>query len=185
MSSTARTHLRCPVLRGYGRAQVGLGTAMASVLYDSVVDGDGHTPTRCGRWASALASSFGCMGLSPLTPRFGHAQARHHEGGRSRGEGEDRRLGGARRWRSRRVGRPGVDRRIRRGLLVSGSLYLAGLLGPALNAVAWRELGVFRYSVVLPLACLALSRAFASAPSPVADRSWPENSVIRSEASAA
>jgi len=52
---------------------------------------------------------------------------------------------------------------VRRGLLVSGSLCLAGLVGPALNAMAWREFGIFGYAVVLPLTCLALSRAFASA----------------------
>ncbi|MEP7054848.1 MAG: hypothetical protein ABI912_06335 [Actinomycetota bacterium] len=72
---------------------------------------------------------------------------------------------------------------VRHGLLLSGSLCLAGLLGPALNAMAWRELGIFGYSVVLPLTCLALSRAFASAPSPLADRPPHDDSVIRPEAS--
>ena len=70
----------------------------------------------------------------------------------------------------------------RRGLLVSGVLCLAGLLGPALNVIAWRELGIFGYAVVLPLTCLALSRALSSAPSPLADRSRPDHSISRSEA---
>jgi hypothetical protein len=52
----------------------------------------------------------------------------------------------------------------RRGLLLAGSLCLAGLVGPAINVIAWREIGIFGYAVVFPLTCLALSRAFASAP---------------------
>ena len=70
----------------------------------------------------------------------------------------------------------------RRGLLVSGLLCLSGLLGPAVNVIEWRELGIFGYSVVLPLTCLALSRAFSSASSPLANRSRPDDSVIRSAA---
>jgi hypothetical protein len=53
----------------------------------------------------------------------------------------------------------------RRGLLLSGSLCLAGLLGPAINVLAWRGIGIFGYAVVFPLTCLALSRAFAGTPS--------------------
>jgi hypothetical protein len=69
---------------------------------------------------------------------------------------------------------------VRRGLLVSGSLCLAGLVGPALNAMAWRELGIFGYGVVLPLTCLALSRAFASAstPPPLTGKRRREDSAI-------
>ena len=74
---------------------------------------------------------------------------------------------------------------VRRGLLVSGSLCLAGLLGPALNTMAWRELGIFGYSVVLPLTCLALSRAFATAPSPLADSTRHDDSASRPKARAA
>ena len=49
----------------------------------------------------------------------------------------------------------------RRGLLASGALCLLGLIGPAFNALAWREIGIFGYAVVFPVTCLALSRAFA------------------------
>jgi hypothetical protein len=61
----------------------------------------------------------------------------------------------------------------RRGLLLAGSLCLAGLVGPAVNAIAWREIGIFGYAVVFPLTCLALSQAFASTPSTAADMSSP------------
>jgi hypothetical protein len=67
----------------------------------------------------------------------------------------------------------------RRGLLLSGSLCLAGLVGPAINDLAWRGIGIFGYAVVFPLTCLALSRAFASAPS--TDASLPEDSAVRTE----
>jgi hypothetical protein len=62
-----------------------------------------------------------------------------------------------------------ADRRYaatRRGLLLSGTLCLAGLLGPATNNLAWRGIGIFGYAVVFPITCLALSRAFQSQPSP-------------------
>ena len=48
----------------------------------------------------------------------------------------------------------------RRGLLLSGSLCLVGLVGPATNDLAWRGIGIFGYAVVFPITCLALSRAF-------------------------
>jgi len=47
-----------------------------------------------------------------------------------------------------------------RGLLLSGSLCLAGLVGPASNVLAWRGIGILGYAVVFPITCLALSRAF-------------------------
>jgi hypothetical protein len=50
----------------------------------------------------------------------------------------------------------------RRGLLISGALCLLGLVGPALNALAWRGIGIFGYAVIFPMTCLALSRAFTS-----------------------
>jgi hypothetical protein len=52
-------------------------------------------------------------------------------------------------------------RAVRWGLLASAALCLVGLVGPAIDVIAWRELGIFGYVVVFPVACLALSRAFA------------------------
>jgi hypothetical protein len=52
-------------------------------------------------------------------------------------------------------------RAARRGLLLSGSLCLVGLVGPAINVLAWRGIGIFGYAVVFPITCLALSRAFS------------------------
>ena len=49
---------------------------------------------------------------------------------------------------------------IRRGLIASGSLCLIGLIGPIANALAWRTIGIFGYTIVFGLTCLPLSRAF-------------------------
>ena len=55
-------------------------------------------------------------------------------------------------------------RAVRRGLLVSAVLCLVGLVGPAIDVMAWRALGILGYVVAFPLTCLALSRAFCTAP---------------------
>lgn len=73
---------------------------------------------------------------------------------------------------------------VRRGLLVSGSLCLVGLIGPAVNIIAWREIGIFGYAVVLPLTCLALSRTFASAATSPTGKRRPDSSTIGPRASA-
>ena len=52
-------------------------------------------------------------------------------------------------------------RLVRRGLALSGTLCLAGLIGPATDVMAWRAVGIAGYAVVFPLTCLALSRTFA------------------------
>ena len=54
-------------------------------------------------------------------------------------------------------------RAARRGLLVSGVLCLGGLVGPAIDVLAWRGVGILGYVVAFPVACVALSRAFADA----------------------
>ena len=74
---------------------------------------------------------------------------------------------------------------VRRGLLISGSLSLAGLVGPAVNTMALRSLGLLGYSVVLPLTCLALSRAFAATPSSAADATRHGKPVREAVANAA
>jgi hypothetical protein len=48
----------------------------------------------------------------------------------------------------------------RRGLLVAGLLCLVGLVGPAVDNIAWRGLGILGYAVVLPVTCLAIRRSF-------------------------
>jgi hypothetical protein len=49
----------------------------------------------------------------------------------------------------------------RRGLFIAGVLCLVGLVGPAVDNLAWRGLGILGYAVVLPLTCLAIRRAFS------------------------
>jgi hypothetical protein len=52
------------------------------------------------------------------------------------------------------------DAMIRKGFILSGSLCLIGLIGPAVNQLAWRGLGILGYAIIFPLTCLPLSRAF-------------------------
>lgn len=55
-------------------------------------------------------------------------------------------------------------RAVRRGLMVSAALCLAGLVGPATDVLAWRGIGILGYVVAFPAACLWLSRAFSPVP---------------------
>jgi hypothetical protein len=51
----------------------------------------------------------------------------------------------------------------RAGLIASGSLCLIGLVGPFADALGWRAIGIFGYTIVFALTCIPLSRTFASA----------------------
>src|SRR6266567_723929 len=49
---------------------------------------------------------------------------------------------------------------VRRGLILSGSLCLIGLVGPFANVLGLRTIGIVGYTVVFGLTCLPLSRTF-------------------------
>jgi hypothetical protein len=49
---------------------------------------------------------------------------------------------------------------VRRGLILSGSLCLIGLVGPFANMLGLRTIGIVGYTVVFGLTCLPLSRTF-------------------------
>jgi hypothetical protein len=49
---------------------------------------------------------------------------------------------------------------VRRGLILSGSLCLVGLVGPFANVLGLRTIGIVGYTVVFGLTCLPLSRTF-------------------------
>jgi hypothetical protein len=51
----------------------------------------------------------------------------------------------------------------RAGLIASGSLSLVGLVGPFANALGWRAIGIFGYTIVFALTCVPLSRTFVFA----------------------
>jgi len=51
------------------------------------------------------------------------------------------------------------------GLRVSGSLCIAGLVGPALGNLNWRMIGVFGYGVAFPAVCVAIGFVFERAAS--------------------
>jgi hypothetical protein len=49
---------------------------------------------------------------------------------------------------------------VRRGLILSGSLCLIGLIGPFANVLGLRTIGILGYTVVFGLTCLPLGRTF-------------------------
>ncbi len=53
---------------------------------------------------------------------------------------------------------------VRRGLILSGSLCLIGLVGPFANVLGLRTIGIVGYTVVFGLTCLPLSRTFNAGP---------------------
>jgi hypothetical protein len=59
---------------------------------------------------------------------------------------------------------------VRRGLILSGSLSLIGLVGPFANVLGLRTIGIVGYTIVFGLTCLPLSRTFTAPTSrPVPD----------------
>jgi hypothetical protein len=59
---------------------------------------------------------------------------------------------------------PGLPALVRRGLLLSGALCLAGLLGAALGNMDVRNIGIVGYALVLPLVLLVMARLFSLRP---------------------
>lgn len=56
---------------------------------------------------------------------------------------------------------PGLLRWVRWGLVLSGSLCLAGILGAVLGNMQVRNIGIVGYALVLPIALVAMGRVFA------------------------
>jgi hypothetical protein len=50
---------------------------------------------------------------------------------------------------------------VRNGMLIAGAMSIVGIIGPAVNHIAFRQIGIIGYAVVWPIVCLPLSRAFA------------------------
>jgi hypothetical protein len=59
---------------------------------------------------------------------------------------------------------PGLPTVVRRGLLLSGTLCLAGLLGAALGNMDVRNVGIVGYALVLPVVLLFMARLFSVTP---------------------
>jgi hypothetical protein len=59
---------------------------------------------------------------------------------------------------------PGLPRLVRRGLLLSGTVCLFGLVGAATGNMGWRDVGIAGYAVILPVVLLAMARLFAATP---------------------
>jgi hypothetical protein len=60
----------------------------------------------------------------------------------------------------------GLERAIRRGLFVSGTLCLAGVIGPLLGNMRLQLVGVLGYAGGLPIVCFMLWRLFRGDPRP-------------------
>lgn len=60
----------------------------------------------------------------------------------------------------------GLERGVRRGLLISGSLCIAGVLGPAVGNMRLQLVGVLGYAGVLPVVFFMLFRLFRGDPRP-------------------
>lgn len=58
----------------------------------------------------------------------------------------------------------GRERGVRRGLLISGGLCVAGTVGPAVGNMRLQMIGVLGYAGVLPVVSFMLARLFRSAP---------------------
>jgi hypothetical protein len=56
----------------------------------------------------------------------------------------------------------GPERGVRRGLLISGVLCVAGIAGPAVGNMRLQLVGVLGYAAVLPVVCFMLARLFRS-----------------------
>ena len=54
----------------------------------------------------------------------------------------------------------GPERGVRRGLLISGVLCVAGIVGPAVGNMRLQLVGILGYAVALPVVCFMLARLF-------------------------
>jgi len=55
---------------------------------------------------------------------------------------------------------------VRNGLLIAGAMCLVGVIGPAVNHIALRQIGIIGYAIVWPIVCIPLSKAFRHAGPP-------------------
>jgi hypothetical protein len=53
---------------------------------------------------------------------------------------------------------------VRNGMLIAAALSVAGMVGPAVNHIALRQIGIVGYAIVWPIVCLPLSKAFRERP---------------------
>jgi hypothetical protein len=55
---------------------------------------------------------------------------------------------------------------VRNGLLIAGAMCLVGVIGPAVNHIALRQIGIIGHAIVWPIVCVLLSKAFRQAGLP-------------------
>ena len=55
---------------------------------------------------------------------------------------------------------------VRNGLLIAGVMCVLGIVGPAVDHIALRQIGIIGYAIVWPIVCVPLSKAFRQAGPP-------------------
>ena len=55
---------------------------------------------------------------------------------------------------------------VHNGLLIAGAMCLVGVIGPAVNHIALRQVGIVGCAIVWPIVCIPLSKAFRHAGPP-------------------
>jgi hypothetical protein len=63
---------------------------------------------------------------------------------------------------------------VRNGMLLAGAMSVAGIVGPAANHIALRQIGIVGYAIIWPIVCLPLSRVFQRQPAAAAAAAAPE-----------
>lgn len=53
---------------------------------------------------------------------------------------------------------------VRNGMVLAGAMSVVAIIGPALNHIALRQIGIVGYAIVWPIVCLPLSKAFRQRP---------------------
>jgi hypothetical protein len=49
---------------------------------------------------------------------------------------------------------------VRNGLPIADAMCVVGIIGPAVNHIALRQIGIIGYAIVWPIVCIPLSKAF-------------------------
>jgi hypothetical protein len=55
---------------------------------------------------------------------------------------------------------------VRNGLLIAGAMCVVGIIGPAVNHIILRQIGIIGYAIVWPIVCIPLSNVFRQGGQP-------------------
>lgn len=57
----------------------------------------------------------------------------------------------------------GKEKMVRQGLILTGILCVAGLIGPLTGDLKWRTIGILGYGILFPILCVYIARVFKNA----------------------